>query len=623
VLLASIVLAAIVRRLTRASWPLALAVFWSAALVFFAGVPAVLAALLLAAAAISVGSLVVPRDALPLLALAGGLAVIGGLDGWLVTWPLHRWFIYAPLLLGLCVLRWRALAQTCLRMHDGWRNAVAASPSAAAFAVALCGVASTSAWLPTALADDINYHLGLPSQWLAHGRYVPDLANQIWAAAPWLGDVLHGIVAVIARGEARGAVDLLWFVLAVAAAWTLARRFASARMAWLCVALLASLPLSTGLLGSMQTELPATALLLALAVAILQPRDAAPGLALLIGVLAGGLVALKFSHAVAALLMLMWALARRGWPDARSFIAGVIAFVVVAGSSYVHAAWLSGNPMFPLFNNLFHSPLLDARQLDDVRWHAGFGLSLPWRITFFTDEYLESSRGAFGFAWLALMGAWLIALRDGRMRGLALAASAILLLPLVPMQYARYAFPGFALLLVPLVAVCAAVLGERRAAGLLVALCLLDFLFLANVDWLRRTNVLRVLVRTHGDVMEVFDRYAPERALIARLRERDDGDSVVLALDPAAPAIAELAGRGRSVAWYAPQLERARIAADADGSGARWVALIRDADARWLLLRPERVDAAQRAALDRLGARREEAVGLAELWSVPTTESGR
>jgi hypothetical protein len=360
-------------------------------------------------------------------------------------------------------------------------------------------------------------------------------------------------------------------------------------------------------------------LLLALAITIMQPRNTA----LAIGVLAGGLVALKFGHAVAALVMLAWALLRRGRPDLRGFVAGSLAFFVVAGSSYAQAAWLSGNPMFPLFNDVFHSPLFDARQLDDARWHAGFGASLPWRVTFFTGDYLESWRGAFGFAWIALAGAWLLALRDARTRGLAIAASAILVLPLVPMQYARYAFPGLVLLLAPLVAACAGALGERRAAFALAALCALDFAFLANANWLQHTNALRVLVRTHGDAMAVFERYAPERALIARLRSRDDGESIVLALDPVAPAIAELGQRGRSVAWYAPKLERERIAADADASGARWVDLIRGVDARWLLLRPETIDAAQRIALDRLGAKREEVVGAAELWSVPAPEIAR
>jgi len=597
----------------RMSWATALAWVWLAALAWFAGLPALLATAWLAAAAVALGSLLVPRASAPVLALAAGLALIGGGVGWLLTWPVHHAWLYWPALLVLCALRRHALLEWARRAAEGWRTAVAASPRGAAFALMLLGVTSRGAWLPTLLSDDVNYHLGLPLQLLRHARYLPDLANQIWAAAPWLGDALQGIAAVLAQGEARGPLVLLWLLIAAAATWSLVRALASARMAWLALALVVSLPFSSGLLGSMQTELPALGVLAALALAIMQPRPAA----LLIAVLAGALVALKFSHLVAALVMLAWAGWRRGRAGARELGAAGVAFVFVAGSSYLQAALLSGNPMFPLFNQWFQSPLLEPRQLDDLRWHAGRSLDLPWRITFLTHQYFEGWRGAFGFALVALGGAWLLALRAPRTRGIAWAATAVMLLPLLPMQYARYAYPGLALLLVPLVVTCATTLGERRAAYVLAALCLLDAAFLANANWTQRTHALRLLVVTRGNIAQVYEHYAPERALIARLRARDDGESIVLALDPAAPAIAELAGRGRSVAWYAPGLERARVEADADPSGQRWVELVRRLDARWLLLREAALTAAQRAALQRLAAHHEASADVAQLWSVP------
>ncbi len=636
----------------RMSWATALAWVWLAALAWFAGLPALLATAWLAAAAVALGSLLVPRASAPVLALAAGLALIGGGVGWLLTWPVHHAWLYWPALLVLCALRRHALLEWARRAAEGWRTAVAASPRGAAFALMLLGVTSRGAWLPTLLSDDVNYHaledevraqrdllletgcmveLGRTSaaiaheirsplavlytdlQLLRHARYLPDLANQIWAAAPWLGDALQGIAAVLAQGEARGPLVLLWLLIAAAATWSLVRALASARMAWLALALVVSLPFSSGLLGSMQTELPALGVLAALALAIMQPRPAA----LLIAVLAGALVALKFSHLVAALVMLAWAGWRRGRAGARELGAAGVAFVFVAGSSYLQAALLSGNPMFPLFNQWFQSPLLEPRQLDDLRWHAGRSLDLPWRITFLTHQYFEGWRGAFGFALVALGGAWLLALRAPRTRGIAWAATAVMLLPLLPMQYARYAYPGLALLLVPLVVTCATTLGERRAAYVLAALCLLDAAFLANANWTQHTHALRLLVVTRGNIAQVYEHYAPERALIARLRARDDGESIVLALDPAAPAIAELAGRGRSVAWYAPGLERARVEADADPSGQRWVELVRRLDARWLLLREAALTAAQRAALQRLAAHHEASADVAQLWSVP------
>lgn len=119
-----------------------------------------------------------------------------------------------------------------------------------------------------------------------------------------------------------------------------------------------------------------------------------------------------------------------------------------------------------------------------------------------------------------------------------------------------------------------------------------------------------------GGSAERILHYAPERALIAELRRRDDSDSIVLALDPQAPYVAELAGRGRGVAWYAPSLEAKRVAADADATGKRWQELIRELRARWLLVRPDRLTSAQRAALASGVARRVDVFGNAELWEV-------
>jgi len=150
----------------------------------------------------------------------------------------------------------------------------------------------------------------------------------------------------------------------------------------------------------------------------------------------------------------------------------------------------------------------------------------------------------------------------------------------------------------------------------------LNIAFQANANWLVRTGGVRRLVRDGGNPSALYERYAPERAIAAALRERDDGTSIVLALDVRSPYLAELAGRGRTLAHYAPRLNAAAIAADADPGGARWQALIVDVGARWIVLRPERLGAAQRRALAALRAERVAIAGDAELWSVAVAPTG-
>ena len=71
-------------------------------------------------------------------------------------------------------------------------------------ALLLLGLASTAAWLPTMQSDDVAYHLGLPAQLQATARYAMDARLQVWALAPWNGDVLQGVAQMLASRESRG-----------------------------------------------------------------------------------------------------------------------------------------------------------------------------------------------------------------------------------------------------------------------------------------------------------------------------------------------------------------------------------------------------------------------------------
>ena len=383
----AIIVAAVLRYRFIGSWAGALGCAWMAALVFFAGPLPVLAVIVLAAAAFALGSLLLPGDghARDALAVPVGLALLGGCAGWLLLLPLHHRGVHAAVLLALCLARRRALGDAARSAFDAWRAAVAAAPAMAAFAVMLLGLASTAAWLPTMQFDDLAYHLRLTSELQRFGMYRPDPANQIWALAPWLGDVVQGIAQVLAGREARGATNALWVLACASALWCFAMTLQmDARARWLAVALFASLPPLAALVAGMQTELPAACLLVCLAMAIAGPHE--PRLLPATAVLAGGLFALKSSHALAALVLLSWALVRwHGRDDGRRLLPALALFVLVAGSSYVFAAAISGNPLLPLFNDVFRSPFLAARQLEDPRWHAGFGVDLPWRMTFGTQ----------------------------------------------------------------------------------------------------------------------------------------------------------------------------------------------------------------------------------------------
>lgn len=599
-------------------WADALALAWLAALVALTGVLPALGVGLLLAAAAGLGSIVTGTSR-PLLACLCGLALITATIGWTLPLPVHHWWTYLPLSLLAIGWRQRALREQAMACAAGWRAAVQACPRGAAWSVLVLGIASSAAWLPTLQYDDLAYHLGLPWQLLRHGRYALDPTHQVWALAPWAGDVLQAVPQMLARIEARSALNLAWLVAGAAGLWQLSRLLdLRPVLRWMVLALFGSLPLAAGLLTGMHTETAAAAVTVALAVLVLD--DGAPDGArrlLAGGLLLGLLFALKPLHGVAALPLLAWAAwrQRRALPGATSLLAALLAAALVAGSSYVYAWMVTGNPVLPLLNDVFDSPWFAPVGFNDARWQQGLAPDVLWDLSFDTAHYLEGWPGGAGFVLVALAGAWLLSLLDQRSRGLALCATLAIALPLLPLQYARYLHPGMVLLLPALALAVQRWLPPGRGLVLLASLCVLDVAFQANAHWLLHVGGSKRAVLALGRDMPLFTRYAPERALAAAIREDAPDGGAVLVLSQ--PFHAELAGRGRTVEWYAPGMHAAALVAEADPSGGAWADLLRRESITEVIARPELLTAAQRAGLRRIGAVRARQVGDAAWWRIP------
>lgn len=608
--LASLALAWPLRRWARWPWATALALPWLLALPLFAGILPVLASVLFAMAAAALGGLVAGGGPLA-LRCATGLALAAGALGWLLPLPVHLRWSYA--LACVLLLGWRRhdLAMALRAAGEAWSQAAAEAPRTAAAAVLALGLASTSCWLPTLQFDDLAYHLSLPWQLMETGQYALDPSQQVWALAPWAGDVQQGVAQVLAGAEARGPLNALWLLVTAAGLWRLVRTLGGeGRAAWIVVALYASLPQTAGLAAGMQTETPTTALLVWLAWLVAQAgsandagyADARPRRRVAAAaVLVGGLIGLKLMAAACAAVIVAWAmLARRPWPGPGKLAGAALLALAVGLSSYAYAAAVAGNPFLPLFNAWFQSPYFDLRNFDDPRWHAGFGPLLPWRLTFHTRDYSENFAGAAGFSLVALAGAWLLALARRQTRTIAFMASALFVLPLLPLQYLRYAFPALVLLLVPMT-LAALRADPKRGAWLLAAVCVANFAFQANGNWMQRTGALKQTVLAAGADYPLFERYAPERVLVARLRKSPVAGNVLL-MSAVEPRHAELGARGRSVSRYAPRMLRAADKAEQDSSGAAWVALWRAEGVSDVILDVRTLTPARAAALRGAGA---------------------
>lgn len=601
-------------RWLRWRWASALVAVSSGALLLFAGPRPVFAVALLALAAMATGLRWVPARLPGRAAVAAilGYAAITGVTGWLLALPIHHAPVWLVVLAALVVLGRKALVAELRASASAWRDAAAEHPRALAWAVMLLGLASTGTWLPTMQMDDLTYHLNLPAQLALHAHYQAAPQHGVWAFAPWLGDIGQGIAWLIAGQEARGALNAFWLIVAALALGGCARALGATPLERnAAIALFASFPPLVWLTAGMQTELPAMAVLFALCTVLAHRENDGPRL-MAAALLLAALTALKPIHALSALPLLVWA-SMRGLPraSAQHWLMALAAGLLVAGSSYANAWWHTGNPVLPLFNAVFQSPFHPPENMGDDRWHAGLGLALPWQLTFASSRYVEAWDGGAGFLLIGLAGAWLLALGRHATRGFALAAAGVALLPLLPMQYARYAYPGIALLIVACLPGRRAQVGDRAWRWGIVALCTLNLAFQANAGWTHHSAALKRTLRAPGDASAVLPHYVAERTLIAGL---PDDDGIVLATDPQRGYIAELAGRGRLMSLHAPTLAAARLAADADPSGEAWRRLLTDTDARWILVTEADASPALRAGLAASGAVHVRSLNGIALW---------
>lgn len=608
-------LAVLLQRLLRLSLASALLIIFLAALTCCVGVLPVLATLILAAGGFSLACAIATASDAATITTVAGIGMLAGILGWLLPFPVHYRLVYFLLLLLLCGIG-RKHCQAALRKGSAaWRAGVEASPAIAAFAALVVGLASAGCWLPSVQFDDLAYHLGLPSQLAALGYYRMDVHSQIWALAPWSGDIVQAIAQLLAGEEARGAVDAFWLLAAAALTWQLAAALDAPVFArWLSVALFASLPLTAALVGGMQAELPAAAASLALALTVATaPKSANFRHLLLFAILAGFLLGLKTGFIAIILPLCAWLAWRwRGQWSSRMAIAGIALTLVVCGSSYAYAEMLTGNPLFPLLNGFFHSPLFGTQNLADARWSLPVRWDIAWQLTFHTHDYLEGWDGAAGFSLLGLLGAVLVALTLPRLRGLTAVGVVAFIVVIAAVPYFRYAYPALLLLTPTAVAAVVGVTSRRSAMVLLLALTVLNLAYQSCSYWTLHIGGVKRRV-THLSSELAMARLAPERILIRSAHEQDAAAHVLLC-SPDAPFAAELAGLGFATAWYDPELKAARELADADSRGDGWRALFARTTARYAISRATKSAGLAAALTD---AQLLQQIESMQLWKLP------
>ncbi len=338
------------------------------------GPRALLGALLLGAGCLAAGDLLVRRLAAdPGLALRSLLSLLTGatLFALLVTFtahlPVNRAGFFAAVCLAVVAADARSLAGLARRAAAWYRRPRAPGGGWTYASAALLGAVillqSVRALLPETGGDGLGMHLVVASQLAVHHQWAFDPVLFEWGLFPMASEWLQGIAWSLAGEPAARLVQFAAMLATVGLIVLAACRFAPPPAALLAGSLFASAGLALGLAANTYAEPALTALLLGAFVVVCTPRDDwSVWTTVVFAVLCGGslltkVTALYVLPLLAAILVVRLVRAG-GWRFALRHTGVAAALVVGVGAwPYAYAWWRTGNPVFPLYNEVFRSSL--------------------------------------------------------------------------------------------------------------------------------------------------------------------------------------------------------------------------------------------------------------------------
>lgn len=135
-----------------------------------------------------------------------------------------------------------------------------------------------------------------------------------------------------------------------------------------------------------------------------------------------------------------------GWIKT-DYLKGFIPFIFIGAFSYFVAYLKTGNPVLPIYNDIFKSPFFLIVRLQDLRWSQAIGWDFIYYITSSTSKFMEGRNWTFGVQ-NALFFIPLVYELISRRKNTTLILYAIGLvvfatLVFTQMHYARYLYPIF------------------------------------------------------------------------------------------------------------------------------------------------------------------------------------
>ncbi len=400
-----------------------------------------------------------------IIAILLGIAVYIFLISWMVHFPVNSAPVY---LLLLAVPLWLERKRS-LRDFAGiralFRRHAISRPFCLAIILtgflAICQIAMSAK--PDAGWDSLAMHLTAPAFVRDHGFWNFDVTTNFWAVMPMAADWVYTIGYVLSGEPATHLLNLFALGLCAVLLFTLAKRGSSNETALLLVAVFLSAPLTQIETNTLFVENFLAAFVLAAFAALVRFRsERNPAYILWFFVLCGMAFEIKLGASAFFLPLLATFAVISLRPAARqpnqernrlritAFSAAV--FLVLAAAPYVTAYLKTGNPIFPFYNQVFHSPYWPPQNFVDLRWKTPLSLHTLGDMTFHSQKYLEYYDGGFGVLYYLLIPLSAIALLLGTGNFLSLSSFLIgfgaFILVCLQLAYLRYVYPALPFLLI-------------------------------------------------------------------------------------------------------------------------------------------------------------------------------
>ena len=386
-----------------------------------------------------------------------GAGVYGFIVGLLAHWPINYPIPYAvilalPLVLGRRILlRGATLGKRRLKRsrQANWLDAAIAAVLLLHFVVAL---------MPELGFDALWMHLFVPSQMANRHKWGFDVTTYVWAVTPMLGDWIFSIGYLIGGETASRLINTSFILVLVWQTRELALWMGSSQYGarWTMLIFLTT-PLTFAVSTTMFIEPIWAGFVLVGTFAILKAcfasRRSNTNLKLA-GILLGCALAAKaVTFTILPTLFIIFIFRYRTWLQRRwvpASIISMVAFLTFGAVPYTRAWLITGNPVFPFFNGIFHSPFWHQQNFTQPAFGTGVTWDLLYQVTFHTEKYAEAIAGAAGFQWLLLLlptVALVFASRQWRGAIVLFVGVVSIVLAFRSTAYIRYVFPAAGMLI--------------------------------------------------------------------------------------------------------------------------------------------------------------------------------